>query len=138
MKQRTDSTRNLQLRNAARNDAVCVLLGDGAAAVAAAGCEDERYGKLKSGTRGAINKRGRGGNGSQVPRANPGCHLELTESAFFFFCWQRFIFGAKYRQNARKRVNIPFFCNNCQISPTQKFECFLPYMESDFNLVTFL
>ncbi len=31
MKQRTDSTRNLQLRNAARNDAVCVLLGDGAA-----------------------------------------------------------------------------------------------------------
>ncbi len=50
-----------------------------------AGCEDERYGKLKSGTRAAINKRGRGGNGSQVPRANPGCHLGLTESALFFF-----------------------------------------------------
>lgn len=51
-----------------------------------AGCEDERYGKLKSRTRDAINKRERGGgNGSQVPRANPGCHLELTKSAFFFF-----------------------------------------------------
>jgi hypothetical protein len=34
MQQRTDSTRNLQLRNAARNDALCVLLGDGAAAAA--------------------------------------------------------------------------------------------------------
>jgi len=30
-------------------------------------------------------KTGEGGNGSQVPRANPGCHLELTKSASVFF-----------------------------------------------------
>jgi len=84
MKQRTDSTRNLQLRNAARNAAVCVLLGDGAAT--AGWLRGRTLWKTEEQNTRRYKQTGEGGgNGSQVPRANPGCHLELTKSAFFFF-----------------------------------------------------
>ncbi len=90
-----------------RNDAVYVLLGDG---VAAGGWLRERtLWKTEEQNTRRYKQTGEGGKGSQVPRANPGSHLELTESAFILICWQRFIFGAKFSQNARKRVNIPFF-----------------------------
>ncbi len=103
-----------------------------------AGCEDERYGKLKGRTRGAINNRGRGANGSQVPRANPGCHLELTESALFFLL-AAFHFWCEISPKYEKKSKYSVFsAYNCQISPTQKFEFFLPHLESDFNLVIFL
>ncbi len=41
--------------------------------------------KTKERNRRRYKKTGEGGNGSQVPRANPGCHLELTKSASVFF-----------------------------------------------------
>jgi len=103
-----------------------------------AGCEDERYGKLKSRTRGAINKRGEGG------KWEPGstCQSWLSPGIdkiclFFFFAGSVSFFGAK-SPKCEKKSKYSVFLHTIAKFPQHKNINFFAYLESDFNLATFL
>jgi hypothetical protein len=117
LQQQKDSTKNLQLRKAARNDAVYVLLGDGA--TAAAWLRERTLWKTEERNTRRYKQTVEGGNGSQVPRANPGCHLELTESASFFFAGT-FHFWCEISPKCEKKRKIFVFLHIIAKFPQHK------------------